>query len=138
MERLTQRCNCGICGSNGNVLLYPLYRIGGDEYMDHGLINQCFEKLAHYEDLEERGLLLRLPCKVGDSVWLLFADGCIEEHTVSSIRIGNTVDNICFENDSYYTVWDKDYKSLNKWFFTTREEAEAAMAKMEGESNVVT
>ena len=58
MERLTQRCNCGICGSNGNVLLYPLYRIGGDEYMDHGLIKQCFEKLAKYEDLEEQGKTL--------------------------------------------------------------------------------
>ena len=96
------------------------------------------KEIKMWRSLEEQGLLLRFPCKVGDSVWLLFADGCIEEHTVSSIRIGNTVDNICFENDSYYTVWDKDYKSLNKWFFTTREEAEAAMAKMEGESNVVT
>lgn len=92
-----------------------------------------YDKLREYELMEEQGLLLRLPCKVGDSVWLLFADGCIEEHTVSSIRIGNTVDNICFENDSYYTVWDKDYKSLNKWFFTTKEEAEAALVKMKGE-----
>ena len=27
------------------------------------------EKLREYEDLEEQGLLLRLPCKVGDTVW---------------------------------------------------------------------
>ena len=27
------------------------------------------DKLGEYEDLEERGLLLRLPCKVGDTVW---------------------------------------------------------------------
>lgn len=25
--------------------------------------------LAEYEDLEEQGLLVRLPCKVGDMVW---------------------------------------------------------------------
>ena len=27
------------------------------------------EKLGKYEDLEEQGLLLRLPCKIGDTVW---------------------------------------------------------------------
>ena len=80
MERLTQRCNCGICGSNERVLLYPLYKIGGDEYMDYGLINQCFEKLAMYEDAEEQGLLLRLPCKVGDTVYVVKnnTDACDE------------------------------------------------------------
>lgn len=40
--------------------------------------NVCFEgereydvmdALAEYEDLEEQGLLVRLPCKVGDTVW---------------------------------------------------------------------
>ena len=30
----------------------------------------CFTKLAEYEDLEEQGLLLRLPCKVGDTVYV--------------------------------------------------------------------
>lgn len=28
--------------------------------------NKCCNKLAEYEDLEEQGLLVRLPCKVGD------------------------------------------------------------------------
>lgn len=27
--------------------------------------------LADYEDLEEQGLLVRLPCKVGDTVWVV-------------------------------------------------------------------
>lgn len=27
--------------------------------------------LAEYEDLEEQGLLVRLPCKVGDTVWVV-------------------------------------------------------------------
>ena len=30
----------------------------------------CFTKLAEYEDLEEQGLLLRLSCKVGDTVYV--------------------------------------------------------------------
>lgn len=32
-------------------------------------INQCFNKLGEYEDLEEQGKLQNLPCAVGDSVY---------------------------------------------------------------------
>lgn len=32
-----------------------------------------YKKLAAYEDDEEQGLLLRLPCKVGDKIFLDFA-----------------------------------------------------------------
>lgn len=51
-------------------------------HCDFGKSNECFfqdkskcyekniyEKLREYEDLEEQGLLLRLPCKVGDMVY---------------------------------------------------------------------
>ena len=34
-------------------------------------IQKAFEKLAEYEDLEEKGLLLRLPCEVGDTVYAI-------------------------------------------------------------------
>lgn len=34
-------------------------------------IMDCFERLAHYEDLEEQGRLLVLPCKVGDTVYAI-------------------------------------------------------------------
>lgn len=30
---------------------------------------KCCNKLAEYEDLEEAGLLAKLPCKVGDTIW---------------------------------------------------------------------
>ena len=33
------------------------------------LVNDVCEKLGEYEDLEEQGLLLKLPCKVGDVVY---------------------------------------------------------------------
>lgn len=32
--------------------------------------NKCCNKLAEYEDLEEQGLLVRLPCKVGNTVYV--------------------------------------------------------------------
>ena len=34
------------------------------------LVNDVCEKLGEYEDLEEQGLLLKLPCKVGDTVYI--------------------------------------------------------------------
>ncbi len=32
-------------------------------------IGDVANKLAEYEDLEEQGLLLKLPCKVGDTIY---------------------------------------------------------------------
>ena len=37
------------------------------------LVGEAVEKLAAYEDAEEQGLLLKLPCKVGDVVDKLFS-----------------------------------------------------------------
>jgi hypothetical protein len=34
------------------------------------MLDAC-KKLAEYEQLEEQGLLVRLPCKVGDMVWVV-------------------------------------------------------------------
>lgn len=35
-------------------------------------IKKAFSRLAYYEDLEEQGRLVVLPCKVGDTVYRLF------------------------------------------------------------------
>lgn len=32
-------------------------------------VAELLEELKSYKDLEEQGLLVRLPCKVGDTVW---------------------------------------------------------------------
>ena len=44
-----------------------------DEHKKRWLINDDFgeavDKLAAYEDAEDQGLLVRLPCKVGDTVY---------------------------------------------------------------------
>ena len=53
MERLTYRTTKGEAIGNSSV----------------ADIGDILEKLAEYEDLEEQGLLLRLPCKVGTTVY---------------------------------------------------------------------
>ena len=42
-------------------------------------IRAILKKLADYEDTEEQGLLLRLPCKVGDTLWVTGRDNVPQE-----------------------------------------------------------
>ena len=72
MDRLTKRYipndeKSGISGvevfESENKI--PLVKVLSGEYL-----YPAIEKLATYEDLEEQGLLVRLPCKVGDIVYV--------------------------------------------------------------------
>ena len=60
MERLTN------IGSNGEIWITD-----NDETRRLGRKESAYKKLAEYEDLEEHGLLLRLPCKVGSTVYAI-------------------------------------------------------------------
>lgn len=76
MERLTERTAVGILVKEdyGEKVLRTLYSCYGGKPNPH--YTNCeegycaMEKLAAYEDAEEQGLLLRLPCKVGDTVYV--------------------------------------------------------------------
>ena len=37
---------------------------------------EAIQKLAEYEDMEEQGLLVRLPCKLGDTVYWIMECSC--------------------------------------------------------------
>ena len=65
MERLTKRI--------GNSVAYSELNSNNSDGC-YEMMNNCLHKLADYEDVEEQGLLLRLPCKVGDTVWYIDED----------------------------------------------------------------
>ena len=100
-----------------------------------------YKKLAAYEDAEEQGLLLRLPCKVGDVVYQI-SENFIEPCTVETIFLGNYMDrngNCCNMAEIYYDRDDCPYVSTAIYFtdigetvFLTKEEAEVKLAEMEG------
>lgn len=92
-------------------------------------------KLADYEDLEEQGLLMRLPCKVGDIVWelCLCDDGnykifpmivkTVSEYgSLRQVKKDITIWNIYAESD--YTYMYKSFADFGKTVFSTKEEAE--------------
>lgn len=79
--------------------------------------SEIIEKLADYEDAEEQGLLLRLPCPIGSEVW----------------RIVNQRDN--FTDRTYKIVFRTTFRldminRIGETVFLTREEAEQALADM--------
>lgn len=67
MERLTGRDAYGDIVANEEMQIITSRGATNDDL--HNIINHLAEKLCEYEDLEEQGNLLRLPCKVGDTVW---------------------------------------------------------------------
>lgn len=91
------------------------------------------EKLKYYEDAEEQGLILRLPCKVGDNIYIIKTYG-IEEASIIGISEADDIDCFCFEvyidPDCHEIIALKEF---NDTWFLTREEAEAKLKEMEGE-----
>ena len=80
-------------------------------------------KLCDYEDLEEQGLLVRLPCPIGTTVW----DICgmdIRENVLSGIECGKDGKQFLWGNH------DEWLGELNDLVFLTREEAEKKLEEM--------
>ena len=81
-------------------------------------------KLGEYEDAEEQGLLVRLPCKVGDRIYMAFVSGEIRERTVTMIStLGGCEWAVHYGEPCEGCVGSNDF---GEWVFLTREEAEAA------------
>lgn len=98
-----------------------------------------YEKLKHYEDLEEQGKLLKLPCTVGDTLFVLTEDSPIgiEETKCKSI-VFNSKNNFivyapCQYDDWGRAKWRFKKSHFGKTVFLTKEEAEAALKEMSEE-----
>lgn len=131
MERLTN------IGSNGEIWITD-----NDETRRFGRKESAYKKLAEYEDLEEQGLLLRLPCKVGDTVY------CIYERYTKCSENEQEFDEYscqgceCLECDSHkelYVQSQKAYsldwivsnlKRFGETVFLTKSEAEQKLKEM--------
>ena len=87
---------------------------------------EIYKKLTEYENLEEQGLLLRLPCKVGDTVYCLTSGSTkIVDCTVLWIeKHQNGV--LVFSLDG--GLGDVVLADLGKKWFATYEEAEQELA----------
>ena len=101
-----------------------------------GAIDDCLEKLAEYETAEDEGRLVVLPCKVGDTVWMVHqrltstVNNVISKMTVTELR-GNRLNPIWFVIDGEYGKTSFHPSEIGKTVFLTREEAEKTLKERE-------
>ena len=106
---------------------------------------ECFKKLAYYEDLDEQGLLLKLPCKVNDTIWVVGTkclSGLYDKECKTSLN--ETYKCPCHLDDEYiifprvvkeHLLIDLIFKKNNNFIlgknvFLTKEEAEKELEKI--------
>ena len=101
---------------------------------------QVYFKLKDIEELEEQGLLLRLPCKVGDKIFLDFAGfgKDIDKFTVKDFHLdcfedGETILFCDYESNDKALSGQIDVMELGKTVFLTKAEAEQKLKKMESD-----
>lgn len=131
MERLTN------IGSNGEVWITD-----NDETRKFGRKETAYKKLAEYEDAEEQGLLLRLPCKVGDTIYILDRDGQPRRMIMDKPDIRchcSKEDNLCMvlcdrKNTGVCAYrFCNDGSDIGKTVFLKQAEAEQKLKEMESD-----
>lgn len=121
MERLTQASNSG-----GVAFTFDL-DITCQPSEARKILNLA-TKLKDYEDLEEQGKLIKLPCKIGDKVWHISGRD-IKEDVISGIE---------YSYDGMFYIWSNEDTWLggfNDIVFLTKSEAEAKLKELRGEEN---
>lgn len=133
MERLTKREISGITYNNSPGFMCSCYCDNCSKGTgDCDRLKAMVNRLAKFEDLEEQGLLVRLPCKVGDTLYCI-DNGIVELLIVNSFRIYNLNRiEIDFENASGFTLCTFSGE-LDEGYFLTCKEAEKKLAEMKGE-----
>ena len=129
MERLTQKER----NSNGTAISKKsmIDREGYPMLSDYA--SKVLTKLAAYEDAEEQGLLLWLPCKVGTQIYAIIYDFEQEKYMITETKIIEVTENCngwffkLLRNIPAFKLADFGVR-----VFLNREEAEAKLSEMEG------
>ena len=140
MERLTY------VTEDGEILFHPedlpedegmtIRQLAEDERWK--ALDQIAEKLTNMEQMEEQGMLVRLPRKVGGTVYTLsYRYECKNDYDCKVPRQWKCEENIpCEYEKKIHYVKESQFclrmlESLGKTVFLTREEAEKALEKKE-------
>lgn len=123
MERFTEKFKDG-----RNIIrkgVTDVFHNGFGRFFD----GDAVDKLAEYEDLEEQGKLLKLPCAVGDTVYSFSFYRVLTMHVESFITYKDHVDAVLVSDtpENQFLKADIDIKELGNRWFLTREEAEAVL-----------
>ena len=130
MKRLTKRIGSKVFMSHDNCV----YKNTSLACNITTCYNVALNRLAEYEDMEEQGLLVRLPCKVGDTVyWVTAIEDC--EQCKHYDGITNMDDWECLAEECPQRIVKckfklDDLRLIEKTVFLTRESAEKALEEV--------
>ena len=132
MERLTEKIgntNCVKgCGSNCK---YGFQHCRTEDWENCKTIDDVIDKLAKYEDLEEQGLLLRLPVPIGTTVYnTIWWDDKYEIVTVNGKKYSRSVRKHKVTKSTFGLL---DIKEWGKTVFLTKSEAKQKLKEMEND-----
>ena len=129
MGRLTKTYSDGTHGAAENL------PCGENSYTYKGLL---IDKLGKYEDMEEQGQLLKLPCNIGDSIYLLKGGNQIIEADIYEIHIMMSkrivfivVTSVDTPNGCRANINEFCQDDIGESVFLTRSEAEAKLKELE-------
>lgn len=147
MERLTYRTELGISIDKNEDC--PTCSICWDCDISPrkcNYISDALEKLADYEDLEEQGRLVKLPCKVGDIVYCIFngytkcthSNEEFDEYNCQGCEYecDSKKENYVQDMGAYSLDWIvTNLNNFGKTVFLTKSEAEAKLKELRGGEN---
>lgn len=141
MERLTKTISC-----QDEARLYDISNeLFGLNISRADKTRMILEKLAEYEDLEEQGRLIKLPCKVGDTVWDNdYGRPCA--YTITAFSFGECEEYICepvttkevvfyYTNSSGSITGSFAESEIGKSVFLNKSEVEAKLKELRGGKN---
>lgn len=106
---------------------------------DNRSIWNALERLAELEDKIEDGTIIELPCKVGETVYFLVAQGKLGTINTTGKLIERTVDKIIFNGEKIEICSERKtdddcilYGYLGDIVFLTKAEAEKKLAELKG------
>lgn len=110
------------------------------EYWEHKQVAEYLRKFKDYEDLEEQGRLVKLPCNRGDKIYFIksafsMAHFPIEARITSICGIDCDSD-VMYSSITEYNKIDRRFRSsdIGKTVFLTKSEAEAKLKELRGKN----
>ena len=132
MERLTDK------NATGNYFYPKCFEkcdgLGASSKCDNcEIMTSVCEKLGKYEDLEEQGRLVKLPCKIGTEVYdITWLDDVQEKVVVKGKAYNRTVYK---HKVTKLPFTYSDIDDFGKTVFLTKSEAEAKLKELRGGEN---
>lgn len=131
LERLSDKNPCDSCKVDRQIGNPNRWECECDRCLKHSeWKDECIKRLEEYEIAEENGMIVILPCKVGDIVYIIF-DQKIYKGKCDGFEYDRLMSNwfINIKTPDLGKTFEI-FEDIGKTIFFTKEEAEKALGEM--------